>query len=174
MTPTEIDSESSAHLTRCHQHGGMESQSPATSRAFHSKNAVKGKTKIPDQKWKDLLDHFDQPQFVLMTDNFEFPDLLGAAYEYLIKFFADSAGKEGGEFYTPAEVVRAGAAREARCSRRISGDSSMLFEARWTESSFRRRSFSNSHSPAKNAIRRQRHADGRAFRSGALGRDVPV
>lgn len=69
-------------------------------------NAVKGKTKIPDQKWKDLLDHFNQPQFVLVNDNFEFPDLLGAAYEYLIKFFADSAGKKGGEFYTPAEVVR--------------------------------------------------------------------
>ena len=69
-------------------------------------NAVKGKTKIADQKWKDLLDHFNQPQFVLVNDNFEFPDLLGAAYEYLIKFFADSAGKKGGEFYTPSEVVR--------------------------------------------------------------------
>lgn len=69
-------------------------------------NAVKGKTKIPDQKWKDLLDHFSQPGFVLVNDNFEFPDLLGAAYEYLIKYFADSAGKKGGEFYTPGEVVR--------------------------------------------------------------------
>ena len=69
-------------------------------------NAVKGRTKIHDQKWKDLLDHFGQPGFVLVNDNFEFPDLLGAAYEYLIKFFADSAGKKGGEFYTPGEVVR--------------------------------------------------------------------
>ncbi|MCD4845371.1 MAG: type I restriction-modification system subunit M [Methanosarcinales archaeon] len=69
-------------------------------------NAVKGKTRIPDQKWKDLLDHFNQPRFVLVNENFEFPDLLGAAYEYLIKFFADSAGKKGGEFYTPVEVVR--------------------------------------------------------------------
>ena len=69
-------------------------------------NAVRGQTRIPDQKWKDLLDHFNQPRFVLVNDNFEFPDLLGAAYEYLIKYFADSAGKKGGEFYTPAEVVR--------------------------------------------------------------------
>ena len=77
-------------------------------------NAVKGKTKISDQKWKDLLDHFNQPRFVLVNENFEFPDLLGAAYEYLIKYFADSAGKKGGEFYTPAEVVRsAGAAHQA-------------------------------------------------------------
>jgi type I restriction enzyme M protein len=69
-------------------------------------NAIKGKTKISDQKWKELLDHFSDPKFVLVNDNFEFPDLLGAAYEYLIKFFADSAGKKGGEFYTPTEVVR--------------------------------------------------------------------
>lgn len=32
--------------------------------------------------------------------------MLGAAYEYLIKYFADSAGKKGGEFYTPRQVVR--------------------------------------------------------------------
>src|SRR5437667_5168786 len=69
-------------------------------------NEIKGKTKIPDQKWKDLLDHFNQPQLVLINENFEFPDLLGAAYEYLIKYFADSAGKKGGEFYTPGQVVR--------------------------------------------------------------------
>lgn len=68
-------------------------------------NEVKGKTKIPDQKWKDLLDHF-HAFGPLVNDHFEFPDLLGAAYEYLIKYFADSAGKKGGEFYTPAEVVR--------------------------------------------------------------------
>lgn len=65
-----------------------------------------GRSKVKDQQWKDLLDHFNQPRFVLVNDNFEFPDLLGAAYEYLIKYFADSAGKKGGEFYTPAGVVR--------------------------------------------------------------------
>lgn len=70
-------------------------------------NATKGKTKIPDQKWKDLLDHFNQPEFVLLNENFEFPDLLGAAYEYLIKYFADSAGKKGGEFYTPGAELSA-------------------------------------------------------------------
>jgi len=36
----------------------------------------------------------------------ERPDLLGTAYEYLIKMFADSSGKKGGEFYTPSEVVQ--------------------------------------------------------------------
>lgn len=68
-------------------------------------NKTKGnKRVIPDNKAKDLIDHFDKIQ--LTNDNFEFPDLLGAAYEYLIKYFADSAGKKGGEFYTPAQVVR--------------------------------------------------------------------
>lgn len=62
--------------------------------------------KIKDSTWKDLIDHFNDPSFVLVNENFEFPDLLGAAYEYLIKYFADSAGKKGGEFYTPSEVVR--------------------------------------------------------------------
>lgn len=69
-------------------------------------NETKGKSKVTDEKWKDLLDHFNDPRFELVNENFEFPDLLGAAYEYLIKFFADSAGKKGGEFYTPGEVVR--------------------------------------------------------------------
>jgi type I restriction enzyme M protein len=69
-------------------------------------NAVKGKSKIPDNKWTALLARFNNPDFVLTNDNFEFPDLLGAAYEYLISQFADSAGKKGGEFYTPGEVVR--------------------------------------------------------------------
>ena len=67
--------------------------------------AMKGQKRlIPDSKAKDLIEHFDKLK--LTNENFEFPDLLGAAYEYLIKYFADSAGKKGGEFYTPAYVVR--------------------------------------------------------------------
>jgi type I restriction enzyme M protein len=56
----------------------------------------------------DILANFIQnfEKIPLRDENFEFPDLLGAAYEYLIKFFADSAGKKAGEFYTPADVVR--------------------------------------------------------------------
>jgi type I restriction enzyme M protein len=65
----------------------------------------KGQSVVKDTTWKELIDHFNNFP-VLVNENFEFPDLLGAAYEYLIKFFADSAGKKGGEFYTPSEVVR--------------------------------------------------------------------
>ena len=67
---------------------------------------INGRRKVRDSDLKDLIDHFNQPGFVLVNDNFEFPDLLGAAYEFLIKYFADSAGKKGGQFYTPPSVVR--------------------------------------------------------------------
>lgn len=65
-------------------------------------NAVKGKTRLKDQQLIDLIHHFNK--YRLRNEDFEFPDLLGAAYEYLLKEFADSAGKKGGEFYTPPSV----------------------------------------------------------------------
>jgi len=67
-------------------------------------NRQVGRTRLKDRTLRDLIRHFDR--YRLRDDDFEFPDLLGAAYEYLIKFFADSAGKKGGEFYTPSAVVR--------------------------------------------------------------------
>ncbi|WP_367124587.1 N-6 DNA methylase [Streptomyces phytohabitans] len=63
-----------------------------------------GSAKLADQRLKLLIAHFGRIR--LRTDDFEFPDLIGAAYEYLIKEFADSAGRKGGEFYTPRAVVR--------------------------------------------------------------------
>ena len=63
-----------------------------------------GQRTMEDSTLVDFIQHFDE--IPLRNDSFEFPDLLGAAYEYLIKYFADSAGKKGGEFYTPSEVVR--------------------------------------------------------------------
>nr|WP_229234761.1 type I restriction-modification system subunit M [Candidatus Methanoliparum sp. LAM-1] len=67
-------------------------------------NAIKGKTRLKDQQLIDLIHHFNK--YRLTNDDFEFPDLLGAAYEYLLKEFADSAGKKGGEFYTPTHVKK--------------------------------------------------------------------
>ena len=63
-----------------------------------------GSSKLPDRKLRELIVHFGTHR--LRNEDFEFPDLLGAAYEYLIRDFADSAGKKGGEFYTPRPVVR--------------------------------------------------------------------
>ena len=63
-----------------------------------------GQSKISDKKLLELIQHFGK--YRLRNEDFEFPDLLGAAYEYLVGEFADSAGKKGGEFYTPRPVVR--------------------------------------------------------------------
>lgn len=63
-----------------------------------------GESEIPDEKLRRLISHFNK--YRLLDEDFEFPDLLGAAYEYLISEFADSAGKKAGEFYTPRGVVQ--------------------------------------------------------------------
>jgi type I restriction enzyme M protein len=63
-----------------------------------------GQRTLDDDTLADFVQNFEK--IPLKDEDFEFPDLLGAAYEWLIKFFADSAGKKAGEFYTPAEVVR--------------------------------------------------------------------
>lgn len=62
------------------------------------------KEKLSDALLQQLLRHFNQHSLrnVDLVSN----DLLGDAYEYLIKQFADDAGKKGGEFYTPRGVVQ--------------------------------------------------------------------
>ena len=67
-------------------------------------NRKVGQSSMSDKKLRELIMHFNKEP--LRQKDFEFPDLLGAAYEYLIRDFADSAGKKGGEFYTPRDVVR--------------------------------------------------------------------
>lgn len=59
--------------------------------------------KLPDKLILRLIQHFGTLN--LRNDNLTEPDMLGRAYEYLIKQFADDAGKKGGEFYTPSKVV---------------------------------------------------------------------
>ncbi|OGW40879.1 MAG: type I restriction-modification system subunit M [Nitrospirae bacterium RBG_13_39_12] len=62
------------------------------------------KDRLPDEILSKLIAHFSK--FSLRNDNLSDPDILGRAYEYLIEQFADDAGKKGGEFYTPKEVVK--------------------------------------------------------------------
>jgi len=59
---------------------------------------------LSDSVLQRLLNHFNK--YSLKNKDLYTPDLLGDAYEYLIKMFADDAGKKGGEFYTPKGVVR--------------------------------------------------------------------
>jgi type I restriction enzyme M protein len=65
-------------------------------------------SKLGDAKNKEvilakLVDHFSRVD--LSNASLAEPDLLGRAYEFLIDKFADDAGKKGGEFYTPHQVV---------------------------------------------------------------------
>lgn len=61
------------------------------------------KERVPDKKLSQLLLLFSDIK--LSDKNLESHDVLGDAYQYLIKQFADEGGKKGGEFYTPSEVV---------------------------------------------------------------------
>ena len=63
-----------------------------------------GQRTLDDDTLANFVQNFEK--IPLRDEDFEFPDLLGATYEWLIKYFADSAGKKAGEFYTPEEVVR--------------------------------------------------------------------
>ncbi|WP_294264168.1 class I SAM-dependent DNA methyltransferase [uncultured Chryseobacterium sp.] len=60
------------------------------------------KNKLSDRLLIDLIEHFSQ--YNLSNSNVE-ADMLGNAYEYLIKHFADLTNKKAGEFYTPRSVV---------------------------------------------------------------------
>ena len=60
------------------------------------------KNKLSDRLLIDLIEHFSQ--YNLSNSNVD-PDMLGNAYEYLIKHFADLTNKKAGEFYTPRSVV---------------------------------------------------------------------
>ena len=62
------------------------------------------KNKLSDKKLRDLLSHFSK--YRLRNSDFEKPDLLGSAYEYLIKMFADSAGIKSSKSHWYCYVVK--------------------------------------------------------------------
>lgn len=49
---------------------------------------------------------FNKPELDFSTNTADGDDLLGDAYEYLMRHFATESGKSKGQFYTPAEVSR--------------------------------------------------------------------
>ena len=61
------------------------------------------KNKLSDARLKDLVEHMSS----LRVGNEDYSaDVMGDAYEYLIKKFADLSKKNAGEFYTPSPVVK--------------------------------------------------------------------
>lgn len=68
-------------------------------------------TKLGDGKEKverltNLIAIFEDPALDFSSNRADGDDILGDAYEYLMRHFATESGKSKGQFYTPAEVSR--------------------------------------------------------------------
>ena len=61
------------------------------------------KNKLNDERLKNLIEHMSE---LKVGNNNYSADVMGDAYEYLIKKFADLSKKNAGEFYTPRTVVK--------------------------------------------------------------------
>lgn len=76
--------------------------SPKLDKIFNNLNFA-DQDRFPNQTLQRLVNHFSEHNF---GNKYVSSDVLGDAYEYLIKQFASDAGKKGGEFYTPREIER--------------------------------------------------------------------
>ncbi len=65
-----------------------------------------GKGKEMVDRLTNLVSIFENPALDFSKNRAEGDDLLGDAYEYLMRNFATESGKSKGQFYTPAEVSR--------------------------------------------------------------------
>jgi type I restriction enzyme M protein len=54
----------------------------------------------------NLVGIFEKPELDFSNNRAEHDDILGDAYEYLMRHFASESGKSKGQFYTPSEVSR--------------------------------------------------------------------
>ena len=72
---------------------------------FESEDKLgKGKDKV--DTITSLIEVFENPNLDFSTNRAGDDDLIGDAYEYLMRNFASQSGKSKGQFYTPAEVSR--------------------------------------------------------------------
>ena len=58
------------------------------------------------ERLSNLIAIFEKPELDFSKNRAENDDILGDAYEYLMRHFATQSGKSKGQFYTPAEVSR--------------------------------------------------------------------
>ncbi len=65
-----------------------------------------GKGKEMQDRLSNLVAIFENPALDFSRNRTEGDDILGDAYEYLMRHFATESGKSKGQFYTPAEVSR--------------------------------------------------------------------
>lgn len=74
--------------------------------AHFNDEAKLGSGKEMVDKLSDLIAIFQRPEFDFKNNKAAGDDILGDAYEYLMRNFASESGKSKGQFYTPAEVSR--------------------------------------------------------------------
>lgn len=72
---------------------------------FNDENNL-GKGKDMVDTLTDLVEIFQDPELDFSNNRADDNDVLGDAYEYLMKKFAQEAGKSKGQFYTPSEVSK--------------------------------------------------------------------
>ncbi|MFD2112110.1 N-6 DNA methylase [Thiorhodococcus fuscus] len=58
------------------------------------------------ERLSNLIGIFQKPELNFAKNRAEHDDILGDAYEYLMRYFAQDSGKSKGQFYTPSEVSR--------------------------------------------------------------------
>ena len=74
--------------------------------AHFNDDAKLGKGQEMVDKLTDLIAIFQRKEFDFKDNKAGGDDILGDAYEYLMRHFATESGKSKGQFYTPAEVSR--------------------------------------------------------------------
>ena len=72
---------------------------------FNDPNKL-GQGKEMVERLTNLINIFARPELDFSQNRAEHDDILGDAYEYLLRNFATESGKSKGQFYTPAEVSR--------------------------------------------------------------------
>jgi len=80
----------------------IEQANPGTLHGIFGDAQWTNKERLSDALLKDLIEHFSS---LNLGNEHCKADILGQAYEYLIKKFADLTNKKAGEFYTPRSVV---------------------------------------------------------------------
>ena len=72
---------------------------------FNDPNKL-GENKAMVDRLTNLIGIFQKPELDFAKNRAEHDDILGDAYEYLMRHFASESGKSKGQFYTPSEVSR--------------------------------------------------------------------
>jgi type I restriction system adenine methylase HsdM len=84
----------------------LEDANPSLSGSLRHIDFVRrvGSLQTSDRTLRELIAHFSI--YRMCAEDFESPDVLGAAYESLFKKFVSSPGRRRAEFYTPRALVR--------------------------------------------------------------------